>query len=161
MNQPVNFRISGLSPEQFAPFFTMDDKELAKRGASLVTVDQKPGFPCRVSLEDAEIGETVLLLRHTHHDVDSPYHSSGPIFVRPNALPSELAVNELPPVLWHRLLSIRGYDAAGTMLAAEVVEGKQAVEQQIRRMFSDPKIAYLHFHSAKAGCYNCRADRAL
>jgi hypothetical protein len=93
--------------------------------------------------------------------VDSPYRSSGPIFVRENADRADLAVNELPQVVWHRLLSIRGYDSAGCMLASEVVEGKQAVEQQIRRMFSDPKIACLHIHNAKAGCYSCRVDRAV
>ena len=46
------------------------------------------------------------------------------------------------------------------MLASEVLEGKQALEQQIRRMFADPKVAYLHIHNAKAGCYSCRVDRA-
>ena len=160
MNEPVNFRISGLSPEDFAVFFTMDDVELSRRGARLLVADQKPGFPCRVSLKDAEVGEKVLLLPHVHHDADSPYRSSGPIFVRQNAEAAELGVNELPQVVWHRLLSIRGYDSAGSMLASEVVEGKQAVEEQIRRMFRDPRIAYLHIHNAKAGCYSCRVDRA-
>ena len=161
MNQPVNFRISGLSPEPFTSFFSMDEAELSRRGARRMIVDEKPGFPCRVSLEDAEVGEQVVLLTHVHHEVDSPYRSSGPIFVRENAQSAELAVNDLPPVVWHRLLSIRGYDSAGTsMLACEVVEGKQAVEQQIRRMFSDSRIAYLHIHNARAGCYSCRVDRA-
>src|SRR5262245_22927869 len=161
MNQPVNFRISGLSPDHFAPFFAMDDAELSRHGARRMIADHKPGFPCRVSLLDAEIGERVVLLPHTHHDVDSPYRSSGPIFVREAAQPAELAVNELPPVVWHRLLSVRGYDSAGFMLASEVLEGKQAVVEQIRRMFTDPKIAYLHIHNARAGCYSCRVDRAI
>jgi hypothetical protein len=161
MNEPVNFRISGLSPDPFAALFTMDDVELSKRGARRMIADKKPGFPCRVSLKDAEVGESVLLLPHAHHDVDSPYRSSGPIFVRENAEPAELAVNELPPVLWQRLLSVRGYDWAGFMLASEVIEGKQATLEQIRHMFSDPKIAYLHIHNARAGCYSCRVDRAM
>jgi Protein of unknown function (DUF1203) len=161
MNQPINFRISGLSPDDFAPLFAMDDAELSKRGARRMVADQKPGFPCRVSLEDAQIGEKVLLLPHAHHDVESPYRSSGPIFVRENAEPADLAVNELPPVVWHRLLSVRAYDSAGSMVASDVLEGKQSLEQQIRRMFADPKIAYLHIHNAKAGCYSCRVDRAI
>jgi len=161
MNQPVNFRISGLSLDQFAPFFTMDDAELSQRGARLMIADHKPGFPCRVSLKDAEVGERVLLLPHAHHDVDSPYRSSGPIFVRENACQAELAVNELPQVVWHRLLSVRGYDSAGFMLASEVLEGKDAALQQIRRMFADPKIAYLHIHNARPGCFSCRVDRAI
>ena len=160
MNQPVNFRVSGLASEPFASFFAMDDGELSKHGARRMVADKKPGFPCRVSLKDAEVGERVLLLPHAHHDVESPYRSSGPIFVRENAKPAELAVNELPPVIWHRLLSVRGYDSAGFMLAAEVLEGKEAVEQQIRRMFADPRILYLHIHNARPGCYSCRVDRA-
>ena len=44
--------------------------------------DQPVGFPCRVSLEDAPVGEEVLLLPFTHQDSRSPYRASGPIFVR-------------------------------------------------------------------------------
>lgn len=34
-------------------------------------VDKKPGFPCRVSLTDADLGETVLLVPFHHHEVSS------------------------------------------------------------------------------------------
>ena len=35
--------------------------------------DRKPGFPCRVSLVDAEIGESVLLVNYEHLPAASPY----------------------------------------------------------------------------------------
>ena len=52
-----SFQISALPLETFAPFFDLDDTALAARGARRYVATKKPGFPCRVSLEDAEEGE--------------------------------------------------------------------------------------------------------
>ncbi|MBI3407856.1 MAG: DUF1203 domain-containing protein [Planctomycetes bacterium] len=135
----------------------MDDSELAKHSARRCVADQKPGFPCRVSLVDAEPGERVILLPFEHHDVASPYRASGPIFVRERAQQADLDVNELPEVVRHRLLSIRAYDHAGLMIGAEVAEGRD-LEVQIGCFFADAKVAYLHLHNARPGCYSCRVD---
>jgi len=67
----TNFRIVGLPLTQFEPLFSLDDHELAQKVARRLIVDAKPGFPCRVSLQDAEIGERVILARFVHHDVES------------------------------------------------------------------------------------------
>jgi hypothetical protein len=123
-----------------------------------MVVDEKPGFPCRVSLADAEVGETVLLVSFTHHDVRSPYRASGPIFVRRNAATARPAANEIPLMFRHRMLSIRGYDAAGMMVGADVVDGSE-LEGAIRRLFADESVNYLHIHNARPGCYNCRVVR--
>jgi len=80
-----SFRISGLPLANFAPLFALNESDLAKKRARRLIVDAKPGFPCRVSLRDAEIGERVILLPFAHQPVDSPYCSSGPIFVREKA----------------------------------------------------------------------------
>jgi hypothetical protein len=159
MSDVLRFRISGLPRQAFAPFFGLGDSELARRGARRYVADHKPGFPCRVSLRDAEPGEQVILLAYAHHDVASPYRAAGPIFVREQAEQAALKVNEVPEVVRHRLLSIRAYDAAGFMNGAEVVEG-QGLEDQIRRFFADAAVAYLHVHNARPGCYSCRVDRA-
>ena len=58
-----------------------------------------------------------------------------------------------------RLLSVRAYDAAGTMTDADVVEGTE-LEGTVTRLFADPAVAYLHLHNARPGCYSCRVDRA-
>jgi hypothetical protein len=58
----------------------------------------------------------------------------------------------------HRLLSIRGYDAAAMMVSAEVVNGAD-LEETIRRLFADENVGYLHIHNARPGCYNCRVVR--
>src|SRR6185312_9410235 len=52
----MSYRVTGLEPSQFASLFDLSDAELAERGMKRVTADAKPGFPCRVSLEDAEPG---------------------------------------------------------------------------------------------------------
>ncbi|HEX3676650.1 MAG TPA: DUF1203 domain-containing protein, partial [Sphingomicrobium sp.] len=69
----MTYRITGLDPAPYEPFFGMTDEELAKRGIVRMPVTQKPSFPCRVSLTDRDIGESVLLLNHLSHDVANPY----------------------------------------------------------------------------------------
>ncbi|MEJ0046342.1 MAG: DUF1203 domain-containing protein [Rhodospirillales bacterium] len=56
-------------------------------------------------------------------------------------------------------MSIRAFDAAGMMLAAEIAEGTD-LERPITAMLDNPEITYLHLHFAKPGCYAARVDRA-
>ena len=156
----TNFRISGLAADSFTALFALNDTELAALGARRVLADAKPGFPCRVSLEDAEVGERVILAPYHHQQGIGPYQASGPIFVRENARPAELDVNQVPTAVRGRLLSVRAYDAEGWMVGAEIVEGLE-LESQIERFLSDPGVAYLHLHNARPGCYSCRVDRQL
>lgn len=77
-----SFQLIALPSDRFAPLFAQSDEELRRVGARRVVVDEKPGYPCRVSLADAEVGETVLAVPFVHHDVASPYRASGPVFTR-------------------------------------------------------------------------------
>src|SRR5678816_2019821 len=99
-----DFQFVAVPIERFTHLFAMDDAELASSGAKRMTVDENPGYPCRVSLMDAPIGETVILTPFQHHDVNSPYQSAGPIFVRETAQTAQPEVNEIPLMLQHRLL---------------------------------------------------------
>ena len=154
-----SFRIVPLPLRNFSPLFALDDKELARHSARRVVADQHPGFPCRVSLLDAAPGETLILVPFTHHEVDSPYRASGPIFVRESARTRYLTEGEIPEVAATRLLSVRAYDAAGMMLDGEMAQGAQ-LPSQIEHFFANPQISYLHLHNARAGCYSCRVERA-
>ncbi len=156
---PVSFRFVALPAERFSPYFAWSDNQLRDIGARRMLVDERPGFPCRVSLEDAGIGETVILLPFTHHETDSPYRASGPIFVREGAVTATPAVDEIPAMFAHRLLSLRGYDATGTMVAADVVSGTE-LGDALRRVFGDERVDAVHVHNARPGCYNCRVVRA-
>jgi hypothetical protein len=155
----MSFRFVALPAGRFEPLFAQSDAELEAIGARRMLADEKPGFPCRVSLADAEVGETVLLLPFTHHDVASPYRASGPIFVRQGVPTASPAAGEIPAMLRQRLLSVRGYDGAGMMLGADVVNGSE-LETTVHRFLADPAIAYLHVHNAKPGCFNCSVVRA-
>lgn len=153
------FRFTGLSPKQFAPLFALSDSELLARGMRRVVADSKPGFPCRVSLEDAEPGERLILLPFDHQPAHSPYRASGPIFVRENAREAFDGHGEIPSVLSNRLLSLRGYDAQDLIVEADVVEGDCAADA-IERLFARDEVRYIHVHNAKRGCFACRVDRA-
>ena len=52
-----SFRVSGISAEVLDEFRQLSDDELQQRNVYRYIADQKPGYPCRVSLVDAEIGE--------------------------------------------------------------------------------------------------------
>ena len=153
------YRITGLAPDQFAHLYSMSDADLAVRQVVRMTVVKKPDAPCRVTLADADIGEQVLLLNHEHLPVASPYRSAHAIFVRAGAAAAASFIDEVPEVLACRLLSLRGFDDAGMMQSAEVVDGAM-LAPAILRAFADPQVAYLHAHNAGPGCYAARIDRA-
>jgi hypothetical protein len=156
------FRFKGLPRQPFAPLLAMSDAELEAIGAQRMIADDKPGFPCRVSLEDSEPGERVVLLSFPHHDAASPYRAAGPIFVR-EAARAPYDSTQVPPVFRAgRLLSARAYDAAGLMLDADVADSAQdgALESLLERLFAAPTTAYIHLHYAKRGCYAARVERA-
>jgi hypothetical protein len=154
----MSFQISGLPASLFAPLFHLSETELAQRHAVRSVADRHPGFPCRVSLRDAEPGETVLLLNYEHQSVASPYRSQHAIFVRENAVDARLEVNEVPESLGIRLLSLRAFDHAGMMVGADVIQGRELADA-INQMLELNAVAYLHVHNAKPGCFAARVDR--
>jgi hypothetical protein len=155
----MSFQISGLPIAEFLPLFALSDAELAARQVIRRIADRRPGFPCRVSLRDAEVGERVLLLNYEHLAVASPYRSRYAIYVRENARETRLEVNQVPEVLISRLLSVRAFDGEGMLRGAEVVWG-QELERLTESMLAEPRTCYLHVHNAKPGCFAARIDRA-
>jgi hypothetical protein len=154
----MSYRITGLSPEPFRHLFGLPDAELRRLGARRYVVDAKPGFPDRIEVRDAEPGETVLLVNHTHQPADNPYRASHAIFVREGAEAPYDAVDEVPEVMRRRLLSLRAFDLDDLMIDADVVDGEEA-ERLIDRLFEDPRVAYIQAHYAKRGCFAARIDR--
>jgi hypothetical protein len=154
----MSFRITGLAPELFQHLFALSDAELAARGAVRRIADRKPGFPCRISLTDPEPGQEVILTHFEHHAVATPFRSSYAIYVRRGEQRFD-AIGRVPDALRQRLLSVRAFDEAGMLLAADVVDGRE-LEGAIDRLFTDAKAAYLHVHFARPGCYAARVDRA-
>ena len=154
----MTYRIRGLDPAPYRPLFGLSDGELAARGIVRMTVSEKPSFPCRVTLEDRDIGEQVLLLNHVSHDVANPYRTSHAIFVAEGDHEAAEFVDEVPPVFSPRILSLRGFDHGGMMVEALLTQPGEA-DQGIRRLFANPSVATVHAHNATRGCFAARIER--
>ena len=151
------YRITGLDPAPYRPLFGLPDDELAKHGVIRMTVNS-PTFPCRVSLTDRAIGETVLLLNHVSHDVANPYRASHAIFVTEGVEEPAEFVDQVPPVFETRVLSLRGFDRDGMMAAAILTQPGEA-DEGIRKLFSNPEIETIHAHNATRGCFSAKIER--
>jgi Protein of unknown function (DUF1203) len=155
----MSFRITGLPAENFAELFMLSDAELAARGAVRRIADERlPGYPCRVSLTDAQPGDELLLVNYEHHPVDSPYRMRFAVFVRRDEKTYD-AVNEAPEQLRIRMLAVRAFDADAMMVGWQLADGRE-LQGAVERLFADPRAAYLHVHYAAPGCYAARVDRA-
>ncbi|GEM_PF-1283636 len=119
------FVLSGIDPASLPPLFDPDDAGLAAHHAVRRIADSARGFPCRVSLRDATVGEELPRVPHWHPPAASPYRACAPVFIRRGAMPARLAANEVPPHVAHRLLSVRACNPADCRVAAEVTEGVQ------------------------------------
>lgn len=154
----MTFQITGLDPAPFAHLHAMSDDQLAAGGMHRVRVAEKPAAPCRISLDDAEIGERVILLNYTHQGADTPYHQQGPIFVRETNA-RFAAAGAIPPALARRTLSLRSFDSGHMMVEADLTEGAEAAAL-IERFLANPRVAYIHAHYARRGCFAALIERA-
>ena len=150
--------IKGIDPEPYRSLFGLPDEELAMQGVVRMTVSAKPSFPCRVSLTDREIGESVLLLNHVSHDVANPYRASHAIFVTEDEGQAADYVDRVPPAFETRVLSLRGFDVDGMMAEALLTQPGEA-EAGILKLFANPQIQTIHAHNATRGCFSAKIER--
>ncbi len=154
----MSFQIHALPHDQFDHLFTMSDSGLANERAVRTTVNTSPGYPCRVSLSDANIGETVILVNYEHQAADSPYRAAHAIYVRENIKQAFPEIDVVPELFDNRLISIRAFDDKHHIVQADVVDGS-CLKEAILKVFQDAKVEYLHLHNAKPGCYLARVTR--
>ena len=154
----MTYVVRGLDPARYRPLFGMPDDELSQQGVVRMTVDD-PTYPCRVSLTDRAIGETVLLVNHVSHDVANPYRASHAIFVTEAEETAAEYIDQVPPVFEQRVLSLRGFDADGMMAYAILTQPGEA-DAGIRRLFANPAIETIHAHNATRGCFSAKIERA-
>lgn len=137
--------------------FALPDEALASRGITRMAVTSRPGFPCRISLDDAEVGGSVLLLNHASL-TQGPYAATHAIFVGKGAAQARFE-DEVPPALDRRILSLRAFDAGHLMVDAALVQPGEA-DGAIRRLFDNRAVAYIHAHNATRGCFAAAVERA-
>jgi len=153
------FTISGLDREEFQPLFVLSDDELEQRGIMRMVATAKPGFPCRVTLEDAEPGESVLLLNYESHKTRSPFRSSYAIYIRENAAASKSYIGELPPVFMGRPMALRIFDKDGMLIGADLDTTGELIAN-IKKAFENPTAAFIHAHNAMHGCFAAEIRRS-
>lgn len=154
----MTYKISGLDPVQFAHLAGLSDEELAAHNAIRVTATADRGFPCRISLEDAREGETLILLHHTSHGVATPYRSAYAIYIRENAREAPSFEDRTPPVFEGRPLGLRGFGMDGILKNALLALPGEA-DARIRELLANPDIAYIDAHNAAHGCFAARVER--
>jgi hypothetical protein len=157
MEVQMSFRITGLDAGQFEHLFGLSDEDLAQHHAKRYVADG-PGFPCRVTLEDAAPGEQLLLINFNHQPCATAYASQGPIFVRERRAPTAEVIDEVPDQFKARLISLRAYDGDDMMIDADVVDGKE-LKPLIERFLANENTAYLHAHFARRGCFAGKIER--
>lgn len=153
----MEFIIRGLPAENYDHLFGMSDAELEANGAKRYLCDAKPGFPDRIEMRDAEIGQTLLLINHTSMDKNTPYKASHAIFVREGAKSTYEARNEIPAVMCDRLMSLRAFDHAGMMADAKVATGAE-IKAFVVNALKDDSIAHIDAHTATRGCFIGRIE---
>jgi hypothetical protein len=154
----MTYRIRGIDPAPYRHLHALSDPELSQQGIVRMTVTEKPSFPCRVSLTDRDIGESVLLLNHVSHDVANPYRASHAIFISEGAQDAAEFLDEIAPVFASRVLSLRGFDRAGMMVDAILTQPGEA-DAGIRKLFANPNIETIHAHNATRGCFSAKIER--
>ncbi|MDP9421692.1 MAG: DUF1203 domain-containing protein [Pseudomonadota bacterium] len=155
----MTYKITGLAPSQFAHLVGLSEEELARHGAVRMTADARPNFPCRVTLDDVEVGETLLLVNHVSHDGENPYRASHAIFVSESATEAAIYEGRIPPALDRRVLSLRAFDRNGMMTDAALIQPGEA-DAVIRRLLGNSAVDHIDAHNATRGCFAARVDRA-
>jgi len=155
----MDFRIKGLPADEFAHLRGMSEAQLSELGIERHRIAAPNSAPDRISMRDADVGETVLLLNYEHQPADTPYRSRHAIYIVEGESRTFDEVNTVPDVLRRRVLSLRAFDERGSMVDADVVDGRE-VETVIERLLADPRAAYVHAHYAKRGCFAARIERA-
>lgn len=147
----MTYQITGISPKDIE----LNDGETR---AMHVIATSKPGFPCRVTLEDADEGEELVLFHYVSHDVQSPYRSSYAIYARTRAEKAAQYIDEVPPVFEGRTLGMRAFGADAMLKTAGLAMPDQA-DETIRQLFELDEVAYIDVHNAAHGCFVARVER--
>lgn len=155
----MDYVIEGLDPAEFVSLFGLDDAALAARGAVRMVADAAPGYPCRVTLEDAAPETALLLVNHVSRPQQGPYRTSHAIFVIEHAKTPARFVNAVPPCFAPRVLSLRSFDANGMMVGALLTQPGEA-EAGLLSLLADERITEVDVHNAVRGCFAARARRS-
>jgi hypothetical protein len=155
----VTYRVLPFPPEVASHARATRSDSFGHAGLRPIRVDESPGYPCRVCLREAAVGDEVFLIAHRASPVEHPHSVVGPVYVHAHACVPWAAAGSLPPIVSTRSMALRAYDAAGDLVACDLAEGPQ-LDAAIARLFEDSRAAAVHLHFARAGCFACRLERS-
>jgi hypothetical protein len=154
----MNFQLSALPEKSFQDLFSLNDTELKELNIVSKLVTEKHDTPCRISLEDAEIGDKVLLVNYQHLPDSSPFQASHAIYIRENVKEALPQKNQIPQMITKRIISLRAFDKQHMMVNADLAQGAD-IALRILDMLNDETAEYVHLHFAKQGCYAAKVTR--
>ena len=82
----MTFQFHALNEQEFSHLYGLNDKALNDLGILSYMADSTPGYPCRITLEDAQPGERLFLINYEHLSANTPYRSAHAIFVKDGAI---------------------------------------------------------------------------
>jgi len=115
-------------------------------------VATEDGDPLRCCLREAVAGERLALIAYRPPGTAGAYAEIGPVFVHADACAGYPDGDRYPEGFRARQQVQRGYDAAGRIADAILVEGADA-ESGIKRLFANPGIVLVHSRNVLYGCY--------
>ena len=129
-----------------------------RRFTTRVRATSDDAFPCRVSLQDANTGDDLILTHHVSNDVATPFRMAHAIYVRRGAERALPIHDRLPDMLDRRTIGLRAFDRDGIMIAARLALPGEG-DQDVRSLLDDQAVAYIHAHNAAYGCFLAVIER--
>jgi Protein of unknown function (DUF1203) len=114
--------------------------------------------PCRHCLRITKAGEELIVFAYQPFTSGGPYAEVGPIFVHAQACEAYSARDKFPTDFSDRVLTMRGYNAEGTIETAALSEAGNP-EATIERLLSNERVSFIHVRNPAWGCYDFRIDR--
>ena len=147
-------------PEEVAESVRLERRDAFGNGKlEPIVVDKEAAFPCRICLEDARVGDRVLLCSYSPFARPTPYRTVGPIFVHETSCRPFRPSAQVPDMIRRRRVALRAYSAdSSQMLDCDVVEGETLAERA-ELMLKDRRVFRIDVHFARAGCYACSIGR--
>lgn len=130
-------------------------------GNAIIAMASSGAAPCRFTLADHPAGAAMRLLRWVAPRPTGVHAVASPIFLSAAGGAAWDAPGVVPPVVLARQVALRAYDAEGMMVYDAnrlVMDGGHAAV--IAAVLARPDVAFLNCHTALAGCYLYRFERA-
>ncbi len=154
----MTYIVRGLDPAPFRALFDAPPQVLKENLAEWREIESFGGHPCRVTLEEAQVGERVLLVNFVSQDRPTPFRASHAIYVRENAQAAAVYEDRLPEMLAGRTLGLRGFTEDGYLHDGSLAAPGEA-HTGIGELLRQSEVAYVDIHAAGYGCFIARVER--